>query len=204
MRTSVWLVRHGQTEANLARRYQSYSESPLTGYGEQQVAALAKRLRRIPFRLITSSPRVRTRMLAEAILAGRQKVEYRADPAWAEVSHGLWEGLTYAEVQARYPDQARDRWAAGIHGKAEGGESLAEAAERVGAAWQALLHEHTGGRIFIATHATPIQIVLCLSLGMNIAAHWNWRIDLGSLTSLDIYPSGVIVRMVNALPTLAD
>ncbi|NTV66022.1 MAG: histidine phosphatase family protein, partial [Oscillochloris sp.] len=119
MRTSVWLIRHGQTEANRERRYQSYSDSPLTSYGRQQVTALAERLRPIPFGLIITSPRARTRLAAEAILAGRRAVELHEDAAWAEVNHGRWEGLTYAEVLARHPEEARARWAGGVHGKAE-------------------------------------------------------------------------------------
>ena len=35
MRTSIWLVRHGQTELNKARRYQGTRESPLTAFGER-------------------------------------------------------------------------------------------------------------------------------------------------------------------------
>ncbi|MEI7644779.1 MAG: histidine phosphatase family protein [Chloroflexales bacterium] len=202
MRTSVWLIRHGQTQANRERRYQSHSDSPLTGYGQRQVAALAAHLRAIPFGLAIASPRERTVMAAEAILAGRQGVTRREDLAWAEVGHGRWEGLTYAEVRAQYPDEARARWAAGVNGKAEGGESLAEASARIGAAWRNLLHDHPGGRILIATHATPIQLVLCASLGLPPQDHWHWRIDLGSLTCLDVYPTGAIIRVVNAVPRL--
>jgi len=200
MRTSVWLVRHGQTYANRERRYQSHSDSPLTGYGQRQVAALAARLRAIPFGLIVTSPRERTRLAAEAIMQGRQSVTLREDAAWAEVDHGCWEGLTYAEVCAQYPAEARARWAAGINGKAEGGESLAEANTRVSAAWHELLREHSGGRILIASHATPIQLILCASLGLPPQDHWHWRIDLGSLTCLDVYPTGAIIRMVNEVP----
>lgn len=202
MRTSIWLVRHAQTTANRARRYQSRSDSSLTPYGLRQIEALAARLRRIPFRLAVASPSQRTRQTAAAILAGRD-LEPRLDPAWAEADHGRWEGLTYPEVLERYPDEARARWAAGIHGRPAGGESLADAIGRVTAAWRRLLADNPGGRILIVSHATPIQIALCVSLGLDPAAHWRWRIDLGSLTALDIYPGGsTIVRMVNEIPEL--
>ncbi|NNJ12548.1 histidine phosphatase family protein [Chloroflexales bacterium ZM16-3] len=202
MRTSVWLIRHGQTEANRERRYQSHSDSPLTSYGQRQVAALAKRLRRIPFNLIITSPRERTRLAAEAIAADHKGAALREDPAWAEANHGRWEGLTYKQVLARYPAEARARWLGGIDGKAEGGESLAEANARIVAAWQSMLREHPGGRILIATHATPIQLILCASLGTPPQEHWRWRVDLGSLTCLDVYPSATIIRMVNEVPKL--
>jgi 2,3-bisphosphoglycerate-dependent phosphoglycerate mutase/probable phosphoglycerate mutase len=203
MRTSVWLVRHGQTRYNLERRYQSGSDSPLTDYGRRQMAALAARLRRIPFRAALVSPTARTRQMAAAILAGRQDVALREDPRWGETSHGRWEGLTYREVLARYPDDARARWANGLDGRAQGGESLAEVAARVSAAWAALLREHSGGRVLVVTHATPIQLVLCACFGLAPGDHWHWRVDLGSVTCLDVYPSGAIVRMVNEVPRLA-
>ncbi|EFO81298.1 phosphoglycerate mutase [Oscillochloris trichoides DG-6] len=202
MRTSIWLVRHGQTQANRQRRYLSHSDSPITSYGEQQIAALVKRLRPLPFNLAITSPRERTQRTAGAILAGRGQAELLADPAWAEVSHGIWEGLTYAEVMERFPQQARARWAAGVDGKAEGGESLVEASGRVLHAWNSLLQTHPGGRILIVTHATPIQIILCAATGVPLRDYWRWRIDLGSLTCLDVYPTGTIMRMVNEVPEI--
>lgn len=202
MRTSVWLVRHGQTHLNLERRYQSHSDSPLTDYGLLQTKALALRLRPIPIRVALVSPAERTRLAAEAILARRDGATVRADAGWAEADHGRWEGLTYREVLARYPAEARARWAAGINGRAEGGESLAEVHARVTAAWQSLLRDHPGGRVLVVTHATPIQLILCACFGLEPQRHWQWRVDLGSVTCIDVYGSGAIVRMVNEVPPL--
>jgi 2,3-bisphosphoglycerate-dependent phosphoglycerate mutase/probable phosphoglycerate mutase len=204
MRTSVWLVRHGQTIANLERRYQSSSDSPLTDYGQQQIAALARRLQRIPFKVALVSPTERTAATADAILADRSGVLRSAAPNWAETKHGRWEGLTYREVMARFPEEARARWSQGIHGKASGGESLAEVAARISRAWVKLLAEHPGGRVLVVTHATPIQLALCASFGLPPTDHWHWRIDLASVTCLDVYPTGTIVRMVNETPRLTS
>ncbi len=200
MRTSVWLVRHGQTQHNRERRYQSRGDSPLTDYGHMQVRALAERLRPIPFGVALVSPSERARLAAAAVLAGRQGVATQLDGAWAETDHGRWEGLTYREVLARYPDEARARWAAGIDGRAGGGESLAEVYARVAGAWRALLRDHQGGRVLVVTHATPIQLALCACFDLAPGLHWRWRIDLGSVTCLDVYGSGAIVRMVNEVP----
>lgn len=203
MRTSVWLVRHGQTRFNLERRYQSRSDSPLTAYGRLQMAAVAERLRPLPFTVALVSPAERTQLMAAAILAGRGGVAARTEAGWAETNHGRWEGLTYREVLARYPAEARARWGQGINGRAEGGESLAEVHARVTEAWRALLRDHAGGRVLVVTHATPIQLVLCACFGLAPAEHWHWRADLGSVTCLDVYPTGAIVRMVNEVPRIA-
>jgi alpha-ribazole phosphatase len=199
MRTSIWLVRHGQTEMNRQRRYLGMGESPMTGYGRRQAAALAYRLRRIPFGLAIVSPATRARETAAAILAGRG-VPIAEDGRWAEMNHGRWEGLTYAEVVARFREEAARRFADPLHGRAAGGESLAEVLARVSDGWQTLLREQPGGRILLVTHATPIQLVLCLVSGTPPALHWRWRIDHGSVTAIDVYAGGPIVRMVNEIP----
>lgn len=201
MRTSIWLVRHGQTDLNKARRYQGASEGVLTPFGEQQAEALAHRLRRIPFNLALVSPSQRAQLTAEAIMADRE-AEIVADPRWAETNHGRWEGLTYAEVRARYPHEAVARFSDALHGKPSGGESLAEVALRVSEGWRAVLQQHPGGRVLVVTHATPIQLVLCALSGTPPALHWRWRVDLGSVTSVDVYGGGPIIRMVNEVPRL--
>jgi 2,3-bisphosphoglycerate-dependent phosphoglycerate mutase/probable phosphoglycerate mutase len=196
------LVRHGQTEANLRRRYQGRGDSPLTQYGEQQMQAMAMRLRSLPFDVALISPTARTRAMAEAILARRTGVQASESAAWAETNHGRWEGLTYREVLAQFPAEARARWAEGINGRAEGGESLVEVAARVQQGWRDLLEQHPGGRVLISTHATPVQLVLCAAFSLPPTEHWRWRIDLGSVTCLDVYAAGPIVRMVNEVPKL--
>lgn len=202
MRTGVWLVRHGQTQFNRERRYLGVGDSPLTEYGRLQTAALAARLRSLPFHVALVSPAERARLTAMAILEGRSHVIVQIDPAWAEINQGRWEGLTYREVLARYPEEARARWNDGLHGRPQGGESLAEAYARVAAAWQRLLREQQGKRVLVVTHATPIQLVLCLCCGQAPVEHWRWRIDLGSITAIDVYSSGPIVRMVNTVPRI--
>ena len=199
MRTSIWLVRHGQTELNKARRYQGTSDAALTPFGLRQAAVLADRLKRIPFRAAIVSPSQRAQITAETILAERE-APIVPDARWSETNHGRWEGLTYNEVRERYPQEAVERFSNALHGKPEGGESLAEAAQRVVEGWRALLQQHPGGRVLVVTHATPIQIVLCALNGVPPTLHWRWRVDLGSITSVDVYGGGPIIRMVNEVP----
>jgi 2,3-bisphosphoglycerate-dependent phosphoglycerate mutase/probable phosphoglycerate mutase len=201
MRTSIWLVRHGQTELNKARRYQGATDSPLTPFGLRQAEALGQRLRRIPFRLAITSPATRTRLTAETILGNREALIVE-DPRWAETNHGRWEGLTYREVRAHFPEEAVARFTDLLNGRAGGGESLAEVATRVTQGWAALLQQNPGGRVLLVSHATPIQLILCAISGMAPTLHWRWRIDLGSVTAIDVYGGGAIVRMVNEVPKL--
>lgn len=198
-RTSIWMIRHGQTTLNRQRRYQGATDAPLTEYGRQQAMALALRLRRLPFSVAIVSPCRRARDTA-ALIVGERGIVLIDDERWREAHHGCWEGLTYRDVCERFPDEARRRMADPLHGRPAGGESLAEVAERVATAWAALLREHAGERVLLVTHATPIQLVLCALNDLAPTAHWRWRIDLGSLTAIDSYNGVPIIRMVNEQP----
>jgi alpha-ribazole phosphatase len=201
MRTSIWLVRHGQTEYNKARRYQGANDSPLTPYGHAQAQALAARLRRIPFDVAIVSPTGRTHATAAHILDERH-VPIVEDARWGETRHGRWEGHTYAEVRARYPEEVHERFGNALNGKPLGGESLAEVHARVSEGWNAILRERMAGRILVVTHATPVQLIMCATAGLSPTLHWRWRVDLGSLTVLDVYGAGPIVRVVNEVPRM--
>lgn len=202
MHTSVYLLRHAQTQANLQHRYQSWSDTPLTKYGEQQAQSMAVRLKRLPFQQIVLSPSQRCQATFAFLEQHYPKAELIVDPAWAEVHHGRWEGLSYQEVQERYPAELQARFGAGVHGKAEGGESLYEANQRVQQAWHALLERCADQRVLVVSHATPIQLVLCSVFKLPPELHWQWRIDLASLSAVDVYDGGAIVRCVNEVPPL--
>ena len=198
-RTSIWLARHGQTLANRERRYLGRGESPLTPWGAVQTARLAQRLQPQPFDAVVSSPRLRTLALAQQVVQARTAALHQ-DAGWAEADHGCWEGLTWREVLAQHGDAAQRRFADPWRGRAAGGESLAEVHQRVLDAWRTVTATWAGGRVLVTSHATPIQLVLCIVSGMPPHEPWRWRIDLGSLTIIDLYPAGPSVRQVNEVP----
>ncbi len=102
----------------------------------------------------------------------------------------------------RYPEEAQERFADPWSVAPTGGETLASMNRRVLAAWRELLRCHDGGRIAIVTHAGPIQLLLCELLGIATSRYWQLRIDLGSASGVDLYPSAAIVRFVNTVPSL--
>jgi 2,3-bisphosphoglycerate-dependent phosphoglycerate mutase/probable phosphoglycerate mutase len=153
------------------------------------------------FTSIVSSGLTRTDELAEAVLAEHSHLRGLVrDERWRELDHGLWEGLTHKEVSELYGQQARERFADFWNSRVHGGESGADLWARIEAAWNDLLLRCDGGRVLVATHATPIRMILCSVLGMPLVDHWRFRVDLGGITSLDLYPSATIVRSINEVP----
>jgi len=201
--TDVWLVRHTQTDWNRDRRYQSHTDRRLTPFGEARAQAVAQRLRPLRFAAIVSSGLSRTNELADLIAAhNRYEPPVLRAARWREADHGDWEGLTYGEVAARYAAQAQQRFADTWNSRAHGGESTADLWARVESAWDDLLTQYDGQRVLVVTHATPIQLLLCALLGVPWERSWQFRIDLGGITNVDLYPSGAITRMLNEVPPL--
>jgi broad specificity phosphatase PhoE len=104
---SILLVRHGETEWNLERRYQGRSDSPLTDRGIAQAHAIGRLIGGLPDAepaRIIASPLGRARRTAQIVrnhLAGAPEVQF--DDRLRELSLGSWDGLTYSEIAARCP-----------------------------------------------------------------------------------------------------
>jgi broad specificity phosphatase PhoE len=104
---TIFLVRHGETEWNRTRRYQGWSDSPLTHQGRAQAQAIGHLLCTLPevrSADLVSSPLGRARHTAEIIreCLGRSS-PVRFDDRLREVSLGSWDGLDRAEIAALRP-----------------------------------------------------------------------------------------------------
>ena len=135
----LYLLRHGETEFNVAGRLQGQRDSPLTPRGRAQARAHGALLETLiaepaAWRVV-ASPLGRAFHTARLACAELDLAEaaIETDPRLKEIAYGDWEGLTYGEIEARYPDhwaaRARDRWGFVV----PGGESYAMVAARAGA-----------------------------------------------------------------------
>ncbi|MEM7195202.1 MAG: histidine phosphatase family protein [Pseudomonadota bacterium] len=118
--TSIYLLRHGQTQWNVKGRYQGGLDSPLTEKGKQQARdsgrKLARHLNNASRCQIVSSPQGRALHTAElvALELGCDPQCVQTDPRLKEISFGEWEGKTMDEIKREYPDEfvarTNDRW----------------------------------------------------------------------------------------------
>ena len=129
---TIYVVRHGQTEANRAGRWLGHSDSPLTDRGVAQsfafADALAGLLKDRAAVELQCSPLPRARLTA-ALIAERLALEpgqCRISPLLAEHAFGKWEGLTEAEIETRFPGAQAARHRAHWTYVVPGGESYAQ------------------------------------------------------------------------------
>jgi probable phosphoglycerate mutase len=127
----VFLARHGQTEWNLERRRQGQLDSPLTRGGVGQAHRHAAMLRPHAVDGIFTSPLGRARTTAD-IIGGHLKLPVMVIDELAEVHHGRFAGLTGEEINARYPDDWRQRSTDKFRWTFPDGESYADADVRAG------------------------------------------------------------------------
>jgi len=163
---TIFLVRHGETEWNRSRRYQGWSDSPLTARGVGQAEAIGHRLRAIPEAVvaeIVASPIGRARRTAEIIARCLERTHpLRFDERLREISLGSWDGSGRAEIMARMADGfAEFEW----YFRTPDGESYEEFAGRI-AAW---LAEAGNGPIIAVCHGVVTRVLRGLYAGLPSA-----------------------------------
>ena len=149
--TRFIVVRHGETEWNVAGRVQGHKDSPLTARGLAQAEALADRLARERFDALVASDLGRALKTAAAIGA-RSALEVMPDPRVRERSFGEGEGLDYDEIDRRWPDVFIRTGTTDPDRAIPGGETRRQFHERVRAAFVALAREHAGRRVAVVSH----------------------------------------------------
>src|SRR5688572_1867523 len=103
--TLLLLIRHGETQWNLDHRVQGHHDVPLTDRGKEQAYRLARWLADEPLHAVYGSDLRRSWETAEIVASGRAPV--RREPRIREASFGLFQGLTTAEIESRYPEEFR-------------------------------------------------------------------------------------------------
>ncbi len=187
----LWLVRHGETEWNSTHRFCGHSDIPLSSTGRAQARWLAYQLRKKTISAIYSSDLSRTYETAQIIAAQQgRSIAVQRSPAWREIAFGAWEGLTYDEITIRYPAHLGFFRDPEQQAPPEG-ETLHDLALRVHSALQDLLTSRAKkGDIVLVSHSGALRTLLCGVLRMPLAHYWQLRLDTGSLSLLEILPSG--------------
>jgi len=194
--TVTLLLRHGQTPMSVQKRYAGTSDVPLTDTGVGQAAAAAKRLASAGLAAIVSSPLQRAVRTAEEV-AAVTGLPVVTDEGFRETDFGAWEGLTFAEVRERWPDEMAS-WLADPAVAPPDGESFAEVSARVTQALQRVLTSQERRNVLIVSHVTPIKTLVAASLLAPPAALYRMHLDVAALCEIDWYADGpAVLRSFN-------
>ncbi|MDP9265810.1 MAG: histidine phosphatase family protein [Chloroflexota bacterium] len=157
--TTLYFVRHGESEANAARRFGGQTESPLTERGRGQSEAVAAALAEVRFDRVVSSDLSRARDTA-AVIAARQGLEVEIHPGLREIDVGEATGKAWDEL-GDFPD-----WEESGFYQWRSGESLEQVLERSMAVVARLVADNEGRTICIVGHGGVTRILISHFLGL--------------------------------------
>ena len=163
----LYIVRHGETEWNVIKRFQGQLNTPLTEKGIKKLKETGKKLKNILFDQVYTSELGRTVASAEIILNENNgyknnKLELQKLAELNEVYFGVWQGLTYEEVFLKYPEEADNYFYNVKNYNAENveAENLKDALERFLKGINKILNIHKSGNILVVTHGTVFEMFI--------------------------------------------
>ena len=158
MKTTLLLIRHGETAWNAEHRIQGQLDIPLSPLGILQSARLADCLANEPIDAVYSSGQSRA-WLTAAPLAARLGLEVIAEPRLRERSFGIFEGLTLDEISARYPAEFIKWRERDPEWRPDGGESGQQLIDRVMSAVTEIGARHTAQTVALISHGGVLDVV---------------------------------------------
>ena len=163
----LYIVRHGETEWNVIKRFQGQLNTPLTEKGMEKLRETGKNLENVMFEEIYTSELERTVNSAEIILNENRgyknkKMELKKLAELNEVYFGVWQGLKYEEVFLKYPEEANNYFYNVKNYNAENveAENLKDALKRFLRGINKILDSHKSGNILVVTHGTVFEMFI--------------------------------------------
>ncbi|GHF59157.1 bifunctional RNase H/acid phosphatase [Kitasatospora xanthocidica] len=198
--TTFVLLRHGETPLTPEKRFSGSggSDPELSEKGRWQAERAAEALAaRGSVQAVVASPMRRTRQTAETV-AARLGLEVRYEDGLREVDFGDWEGLTFAEVQERHPDDLA-AWLGSAKAKPTGSsESFTTLTHRAGVARDKIIARYAGKTVLVVSHVSPIKTLVRLALGAPPDSMYRMELAAASICAVQYYADGnASLRLLN-------
>jgi 2,3-bisphosphoglycerate-dependent phosphoglycerate mutase len=181
--TRIIALRHGETAWNLDARIQGHTDIALNDTGHWQAQRLAQALAQEPIAAIYASDLQRADATARAI-ATRCARPVTSHRGLRERHFGLFEGKTFTQIEAQWPDQAQ-AWRTRVpHWSPAGGESLLALRERIAHTVAALAGRHLGEQIVLVTHGGVLDMLYRIATGQALHTPRTWPLGNASINRL--------------------
>ena len=185
MATTVYFVRHGQTDSNANGIFMGWSDEDLNESGYTQVRCLFSRIASIPITSIYTSPLKRAYTTA-TILAEPHNLEPLVLYDLIEIRLGDWEGMHMDEVKRTWPRLWQEYEYEPATVTFPNGESYNQLTERAARAFHIAIEANQGGHIVIVTHRAVIRVLIAHVLGISNSVHRRFDVDNASLSVIEI------------------
>jgi alpha-ribazole phosphatase len=184
--TRLLLIRHGETDYNLNKRYCGFSNPPLNASGISQAESLAKQVEDFDVAAVYSSDLLRAIQTAEIVFP---KHQIKTIPDFREFNFGIFEGLNYSELIEKYPGLHRDWISNPLNVLLPNGEEFSRFRKRVSSALSHIISLNRNKTIVLVTHSGPIRLILCEVFGYGLERFWEVNHENATFSIID-YPEG--------------
>ncbi len=173
----IYLVRHGQTEANLKKIYSgNKTDTPLTLKGRKQAQRAASYFKNKRVTKIYSSSLGRALETAKAI-SNITGIEIIIDEKLSEIDFGIYEGLTWKESLQKYPKETDEWTKKGLSYKFPNGESFKDLLERI----KEFFWDKNDEDIIVICHEGVIRAAIICICKIDINSVWDYEVKNGSI-----------------------
>ena len=183
--TRIIAVRHGETDWNVDTRIQGQLDIDLNARGRWQAERVGAALAEESIARIYSSDLARAHATAQAIARhAPQAREVQLHTGLRERGFGTFEGQTYAQIEARWPEESR-RWRRRDPDFAPpGGETPLQVHARVAHTLQALASQHLGELIVLVAHGGVMDMLYRLATQQSVGAPRTWELGNAAINRL--------------------
>lgn len=189
MITKIVLIRHGETAWNAERRLQGHIDIGLNAEGLRQATALAAALEGEHFDAIVASDLQRAHQTAQALAATRA-MPVHADPLLRERCYGGFEGLLYADIEARFPKEFAAWQARDIDSVMPAGARVAESFrqfyDRCTSAIIGRAQRHPGQTLALVAHGGVLECAYRAALGLSLESPRNFPVMNASINRFTV------------------
>ncbi len=199
----VLIVRHGETDYNVQRRWQGWLPTPLNAHGREQAQALAAYLRGHAIDAIYSSDSPRAYQTAQPV-GMALGLTVQADERLREMNLGIFQGSTTEENWKKYPVELEAYQADKMDYVHPQGESRRELQERMYHAWEDITGKESGKTVMLVTHGGSIRLLLPKLFKDGVFEHGQFVVPNTSITTIERDGKGWRLVELGATPHLPD
>ncbi|MCI0585254.1 MAG: histidine phosphatase family protein [Planctomycetes bacterium] len=190
----LW-IRHGEVDPAWGARVYGDLDVPLSDRGRAQAKEVAGWLSGTRLDAVVSTDLARSRFGAEAI-ASAHGLPVTLERDLRELDRGAWRGLTWEEVEGKFPG-GRRRFLEDPDWREHGGESLNQVGGRIVPAVGRLAARHAGGTIAVVGHLWPIRIAIASALRLPLSRVIHLQVEPGTIGVVDLHDRGGVLLGLN-------
>ena len=190
------LVRHALTVDNQKSRLSGHIDSSISEEGKEQIDKLTNYLKDFDIDKIYTTTSSRTKSTVKK-LSELKSIEIIEKESLKEISFGDFEGLTFDEIKDKYPKEFQDMIEKGYEYKYPNGESLIDSYNRVCIELDNIISNNDDRTILICSHGGTIRNIITYLISNSYKYHWNFKIDNGSVTILEIQNGFTVITAMN-------